>query len=806
MKKLLSALFLLLNITIVLPLKAQTSTLDSHWEYYPSYYNATQSVAVGNVVYALFSGNLLIYDTEDHTVYTIDRLSYNLSDNTISKIAWSDTQKCLVALYDNNNIDLIYPQNGDISTATFEVVNIPQVKKYTETQVKINNLNVSGDWACMGTTDGVILLNLKQQNIRGYYQLGTNVDDAIVIGKRIYASFNNSIMSGALYGNLYDISQWKVATSNIYVSRFVGSNIGAYLIVPYRAALSNASEAGIWRMITNDDNTVSTKKVHGWPVVENGSANGKYVQFSNQNVVVTINTNNPDSPEHVLSNTNLMPNAITRTTDGTLYMALAYNGLKSYNFSSDGSSLSSTETIGKIGPRHVGSYSLQINNGRLFVTGGEFDDYPHDGFVGYYDGTKWNDMDEDNAMTVPSKDGRQGQLFVNLNHVAIDPRDPSHVMVASYGEGLYEYKYDKFVKLYNTDNSPLQYPTVVGTASRNNYVRVGGCTYDNEGNLWMTANYNDTLLTIIRTDGSWKRIRFAALDEYTRAEKIMFDHKGRLWCNIRLSADGKSSGLAGLDYNGTINTDRDDKSYLRTSATNEDGTSCSLEGLKTMIEDRNGQIWIGCTSGVYAITDPDEWFTSSFNIYQPKVPRNDGTNYADYLLTGTEVSAIAVDAGNRKWIGTTGAGIYLVNEDGSEILQHFTSSDSPLLSDNIFDLAIDSVSGKMFIATDCGLCSYKTDVTTALPTLNKDNIHVYPNPVKVEYKGNVNITGLTLGSEVKVLSTGGQLVARGNAIGGSWQWNLCHTTNGERVAPGVYFIVIATADGKQSVAAKVAVM
>ena len=806
MKKLFFIFFLLLNATFIIPLNAQTSASASKWEFYPSFHNATQSVAVGNVVYALFSGNLLIYDAEDQTVYTIDRLSYGLSDNTITQIAWSDTQKCLVALYDNNNIDLIYPQNGDVSTATFEVVNIPQIKKYTESQVKINNLNVSGDWACVSTTDGVILLNLKQQTIRGYYQLGTNVDDAIVVGKRIYASFNNSIMSGALYGNLYDISQWKVAASGIYVSRFVGSNIGAYLIVPYRAALSNSGMAGIWRMITNDDNTISTNKVHGWPVVENGSANGKYVQFSNQNVVVTINTSNPDVTEHVLSNTSLLPNAIARTTDGTLYMALAYNGLKSYKFSSDGSSLSSVETIGKIGPRHVGSYSLLINNGRLFVTGGEFDDYSHDGFVGYYDGSKWSDMDEDNAISVPSKDGRQGQLFVNLNHVAVDPRDPNHVMVASYGEGLYEYKDDKFVKLYNTDNSPLQYPTVVGTASRNNYVRVGGCTYDNEGNLWMTANYNDTLLTVIRTDGSWKRVRFAALDEYTRAEKIMFDHKGRLWCNIRLSADGNSSGLAGLDYNGTITNDRDDKGYLRTSATNEDGTSCSLEGLKTMVEDRNGQIWIGCTSGVYAITDPDEWFSSSFNIYQPKVPRNDGTNYADYLLTGTEVSAIAVDAGNRKWIGTTGAGIYLVNEDGSEVLQHFTSADTPLLSDNIFDIAIDSISGKMFIATDCGLCSYKTDVTTAVPTLEKSNVHVYPNPVKVEYKGSVNITGLTLGSEVKVPSTGGQLVARGNSIGGSWQWNLCHTTNGERVAPGVYFIVIATADGKQSVAAKIAVM
>ena len=67
---------------------------------------------------------------------------------------------------------------------------------------------------------------------------------------------------------------------------------------------------------------------------------------------------------------------------------------------------------------------------------------------------------------------------------------------------------------------------------------------------------------------------------------------------------------------------------------------------------------------------------------QPKVPRNDGTNYADYLLTGNTVNAIAVDGGNRKWIGTLGAGIYLVNADGSEILAHYTAADSPLLSDN----------------------------------------------------------------------------------------------------------------------------
>lgn len=806
MRKLICALLLLLCVNLNSMAWAATAS-DARWQYYPSFHNATQTLAVGNVVYTLFNGNLLIYDTDDQSVYTLDRINYPLSDNNIAQIGWSDTQHCLVALYDNNNIDLIYFPDNNFSSATTEVVNIPQVKNYTETQVKSNNLNVRGNWACISTTEGIVLLDLKQQNIRGYYQLGTNVDDAIAIDQRIYASFSNSIMSGALSDNLYDVSQWKTALPSIYVSRFVGCNIGAYIIVPYRASLSEEQKqhVGTAHMVVNADNTVTANFVCGWPVTENGTGNGKWVQFANSGVVLTVNTDHPDELENRINDTGFYPNSLARTSDGTFFLAQGYEGLKSYKLSSE-NTLTPASTIGNIGPRHANSYSLLLDHGRLFVAGGELDDYGIDGFVGYYDGEKWSDMDEDNARTLPSTEGTNGHVFFNLDYVAVDPRDANHVMVASYGKGLYEYKNDKFVKLYNADNSPLQYPSVVGTAERNNYVRLGGCTYDAEGNLWITANYNDTLLTVLRTDGSWKRVHFAALDEYTRAEKIMFDSKGRLWCNIRVSADGMSSGLAGLDYNGTITTDRDDKSNLRTSATNEDGTTCSLEGLKAMAEDQNGQIWIGCSSGVYAITDPDSWFTSNFTIYQPKVPRNDGTNYADYLLTGTDVSAIAVDAGNRKWIGTIGAGIYLVSEDGSEILQHFTSSSSPLLSDNVYDLLIEPEKGTMYIATDAGLCSYESQVSAAQPTLEKSNIKVYPNPVRADYKGAVSITGLTNNAEVKVLSTGGQLVARGRSIGGSWQWDATQAASGERVAPGVYYIVVSTEDGKQSVAAKVAVI
>lgn len=805
MRKLFFILLLLLSKSLYC-VSMPADSFDTRWKYYPSFHNATQTLAVGDVVYTLFNGNLLVYNTEDQSVYTIDRLNYSLSDNRISQIAWSDTQHCLVVLYDNNNIDLVYFHDNDFSITATDVFNIPQVKNYTEVQVKANNLNARGDWACISTTEGIVLIDIKRQNIRGYYQLGTNVDDAIVIEQHLYASFNNCIMSGALSDNLYDLSQWKTAMSSIYVSRFVGCNIGAYIIVPYRATLSEEQKqhVGTARMVINTDHTVKANFICGWPVTENGTGNGKWVQFANNDVILTVNTERPDQRECLLTNTGFYPNSLSRTSNGTFFFAQGYDGLKSFKLSSD-NALTPITTVGNFGPRHPQSYGLLIDNGRLFVTGGELDDYGKEGFVGYYDGTQWSDMDEDNARTLPSTDGTIGRVFFNLNNVAVDPFDSNHIMVASYGKGLYEYKKDKFVKLYNADNSPLQYPKGVDSAERNNYVRLGGCTYDKEGNLWMTANYNDTLLTVYCKDGTWKRVHFAALDEYTRAEKIMFDTKGRLWCNIRISADGKSSGLAGLDYNETISSVRDDKSNLRTSAINEDGTSCSLEGLKTMVEDQNGQIWIGCSSGIYAITDPDAWFTSNFTLYQPKVPRNDGTNYADYLLTGTDVSAIAVDAGNRKWVGTIGAGIYLVSEDGSEVLQHFTSTDSPLLSDNVYDLTIDPEKGVMYIATDAGLCSYDTNVTSARLTLEKSNIRVYPNPVRVDYKGMVSVTGLTNNAEVKLLTTGGQLVARGRSIGGTWQWGINQTLSGERVAPGIYYVVVSTEDGKQSVAAKVAV-
>lgn len=198
-------------------------------------------------------------------------------------------------------------------------------------------------------------------------------------------------------------------------------------------------------------------------------------------------------------------------------------------------------------------------------------------------------------------------------------------------------------------------------------------------------------------------------------------------------------------------------------------------------------------------------YTSAAPLTQVKVPRNDGTNYADYLLSGVNVSCMAIDGGGRKWFGTNGFGVYLISADNMTQLQYFTAANSPLLSDNIESIAINNTTGEVFFGTDQGLCSYMSDATEAAIEIVKDNVYAYPNPVVPGYDGLITIVGLSLNADVKILSASGQLVAEGRSNGGTFTWN-GRDRSGKRVASGVYMVAIATSDGKKGTVCKIAVV
>lgn len=254
-----------------------------------------------------------------------------------------------------------------------------------------------------------------------------------------------------------------------------------------------------------------------------------------------------------------------------------------------------------------------------------------------------------------------------------------------------------------------------------------------------------------------------------------------------------------LDFNSTVDDTSDDMHVFRQTIVNQDGVVYDPDYYNCFVQDLNGQIWIGTSSGLFVIEDPEDFINNDdFTYTQIKISRNDGTDYADYLFNGIDVSAIAVDAANRKWIGTSSDGIYLVSEDGQETLQHFTTENSPLISDQIQSIAVNPQTGEIMIGTFLGLVSYMSDASTPAAELDKDNVRVYPNPVRPEYNGIITVNGLTHNAEVKITTVTGQLVYSGRANGGLFTWNGCNQ-NGKRVSSGIYNVISTNAEGKKAV-------
>ena len=241
------------------------------------------------------------------------------------------------------------------------------------------------------------------------------------------------------------------------------------------------------------------------------------------------------------------------------------------------------------------------------------------------------------------------------------------------------------------------------------------------------------------------------------------------------------------------------------SFVNQDGRSLNIEeGVRCAAEDVNGNIWIGTSVGPLLLEktqfdEPNPVFT------QVKVPRNDGTNYADYLLDNVDITCLAIDAGNRKWFGTKQNGVYLISDDNLTQLAHFTAENSPLLSNHIESIAINEQTGEVFFGTEKGLCSYMSGITQTNDEMNKDNVYAYPNPVRPDYTGLISVVGLSYNAEVKITTASGRLVAEGRSNGGTFTWDGCDQS-GKRVASGVYMVNTSTAEGKKGTVCKIAVV
>lgn len=757
------------------------------WTHYLAYRDNTCNVPVGSEVYGIFSGNLLRYDTDDHSVRLFSPLD-GMSAKQVGFMAYAPSVRSLVLVYENGLIDLYSPQDDSF-------VCLPQLNLGGDGLTPTSLSVVNGE-AIVGTQEGVALFDLRRQELRGYYALGSSVAAATLFDGRIYAATASRLLIGERTANLADRNEWQDGPA-MKVTGMAPLGTTLYLGVASGSADTRYT-AGLWALQQAGDGSTDLRKAlsHGYTSFY---SDGTHAVFSSTLTVAVFGTASALEPvaEYALTAPH---QAVTRSADGTLWASCGTAGLVPYRAAA-GTLQEAGGAIGGYGPARDLCYNIHYEGTRLLVAGGR-QQTGKDNFEGtamYLEGDTWHVFEEGDAITAQT-----GDPYYSAMELVQDPADPAHHFVSSYRTGLYEFRDGQFVRQHSLGNSPLN--ATYSTPGNRRYVRISGLHYDAAGNLWMANNQTDTLLSVLKPDGTWSRLYVGALEKAPTVFPMLHDSKGRLWVASRRWVSNHVAGLLCLDYNGTIDNPDDDRSRYRTQCLNEDGTSVTLSGgIYALTEDADGSIWVGGASGLFVVERPDEWFDNDFTLLQIKVPRNDGTNYADYLLAGIPVASIEIDGAGRKWVGTLGSGAYLVSPDGTEILHHFTSADSPLLSDNVYDVAVNPSTGEVMFATDLGLCSYAGDATEAAPSLSKGNVRVYPNPVRPDYHGSVTVSGLTAGADIVVTTTGGQAVAQGTSLGGTFTWN-CRTSSGRRVASGVYYIMVSTADAKKGVVAKVTVI
>lgn len=553
-----------------------------------------------------------------------------------------------------------------------------------------------------------------------------------------------------------------------------------------------------------DYSTTDTKTVNGVDV------NGSMAYLSTAFGIVALNVADAE-----VTNTYRLGFSVNYSyvKDGYLYVASAANGLyrgkltdnlldkanwtrvgnyvvKPNTVSDDLKTL--VKTLQPGGPKYNYFGFLKMYGGKLYSCNGLMNSNP--GCIQVLGNNEWSFFQDDIAS-------QTGINYQDVFCLDIDPRDNSHLMVGSR-EGLYEFRNGQFVKLWNNQNSPIE----SFNKKSKDYELVFGVMYDRDGNLWALNSQAPTQSILEYTkDGEWKsfpheelmKLKYLFPDPQSLGslKGMMTDSRGLVWfVNDHWTVPSfyayQAETNALNSYQGPF--------------VNEDGTSLNITSCQCITEDKDNNMWIGTPVGPFMV-ESNQLREANPILTQVKVPRNDGTNYADYLLSGVNIKSIVVDKNNRKWFGTNGNGLYLIAADNITTLAHFTKTNSKLLSDNILSLALNDATGELFIGTDKGLCSYTGNFSDSSNGMTKDNVWAYPNPVKPDYTGAITITGLENGASVKIVTSNGVLVNEGTANNGEYKWYGINR-DGKRVASGVYMVEVATSEGEKGVVCKIAIV
>lgn len=817
MKKSIS--FLLIGLVCALSAAAQLS--PGTWQLYPNFtnfyltncespYEANYTrllQASSDLLYMLSGYNLHSYDKKSGETYSYTSQN-KLSDYRIVKIFYDYDKKYLVICYANCNIDLLYDDG--------RVVNLPEIKQFNTNITKsINDVQFLGDKMYVATTFGIVVYdNSKYQVVEsGIYN--TDITAALPVNDKLYilykavGSNNKELYVSGIEGRHNSLDSFtKVDNSvanllnfvRVAPNRFIGLTTANAV---YTLTINSDDDTRVMNNIGQNSNYLYVNRAADGVAYENTS--GLYVTCSSEGVVTTADVIPADYKSK----------SMISAWDGLSSVWIGgQDGVSNYDLSGD----TPTVLISNFAPSGFNciapAYMFPSNTpGAFYVSNLGYSNYCTAGInTGHGDWIPQTTdfVNGDNIVDVSCREAtldfwygttyqgryKDKRLYGGPTGFAEYPEDPSITFTASQFEGIYKVKDNKQIGLYDWTNSP--FTTQGGWNSR-----VFDVKFDPEGNLWVgfwcnfgSDNFGPYAIlpaekvkldpAEITTDdwilSTWSNPDDTSVNRGGPEMKSIFHNSGLYMVYVD---DIYLSGATFYKHNGTYTNTADDSAVSYSSFTDQDGNAFSATRSTCVAQDVNGHCWIGTTSGIIVVDDPAAAFEPNFTVRRPKVARNDGTEYADYLLSSELIHSIAVDPSNRKWIATDASGVYLVSADGSEIIDHFDMNNSPLTTNTVYSIYCDPTSNKVWFGSKEGIFCYSS--TSAPGKEDYSEVYAYPNPVRPDYTGWITVTGLMDNSYVKIADAAGNVLFNGRAEGGMVTWDGCNAS-GDRVKSGVYFV------------------
>jgi hypothetical protein len=744
------------------------------WRSHLSYANMVALTESDDAVFYASTQAILKVYKEDQSLEHINKVS-GLSDMRIKTIEYNKSENLLVIAYVNGNIDLLY-DNGYVENLSAIITNNNIIGDKS-----INHIYTSGKQIYFSCSFGLVVYDLDIDAFSQTTFTPSDVNSCTQYGDTLFMATNQGIYKGVMDGrNLLDFGAWQFQGSltGLNIASYSARNLISFNNKVYAAALDTLYQYynGRWQHFNGYDQAAG-QAISTW--IPTGT--GDFVPHYNMSL-------NYDKDQLIIA-----------TNTSTYYLIDAANTIETKRYTGawrvkdividqDNIHWAADEAFIHRDFQHVKPNSPRSNvvadmhvdeDGTLWVAAS-----PYNSITAYFSGIGIFSYKEGYWKEFSARTNAIADTFWDPIRIISNPKN-NKIYVGSFMSGLLEMSADESVLTFDqyTTGVPLK-----GTNGDPNRTRIMGLDVDDDGNVWMTNSSTfDATLTVKRIDGSWKSFPSTFFSNQIQVEDLVIDRNGYKWVK-------HITGKVTVFDSGDLDDDSDNRSIQL----GDNNTDLPNNDIKCLAADKNGTVWVGTNAGITIFNCSSNVFDGACSGNRPIISQDD---FNGYLLEGETVVDIAVDAANRKWVATSN-GLFLLSADGYDQLAYFTKENSPLFDNEVNHLAIDGVTGTIYIATGSGIQSFRGEATTGQRRMKSEDVVVFPHPVDPGYTGPIAISNLVDEANVKITDASGRLVYETTALGGQAIWNGTDYT-GRRAQSGVYLVFIVNEDGGQKGVGKI---